>query len=113
MSMPRAFSRPPIPRRPRPSLRRRHVDLVMACRYIAEVYLRAEPGKMLKEGKPLKDFAPHFILRLMSGQVPGWLKPVEIPQLDNYVIYEVREPGDRTPVAPRLPSTPELVAPPE
>jgi hypothetical protein len=89
------FFSTPYPEEAEAIARRRHIDLVVACRYIPEAYLRSGPGGT--EGTT-KDFAPHFIMRLMSGRVPAWLKPVPIPGLDNYVIYEVR-PSAAAPAA--------------
>jgi hypothetical protein len=73
--------------------RRRHVDLVITCRYIPEFYLRTALSKMLAKSDRLIDFSPHMIIRLIKGNTPQWLKPAEIPGLDNYVIYEVLPPG--------------------
>ena len=68
---------------------RRHVDLVVACRYIPEFYLRPSLSKMLAKNDAFKDFAPHFVMRLMKNTAPEWLKRAAIPGLDNYVVYAV------------------------
>jgi len=82
--------------------RRRHVDLVVACRYISEFYLRPVISKMLAKSDDTKDFAPHFILQLMTGKTPAWLRRADIPGLENYVIYDVLPPAAKGARASKL-----------
>ena len=68
------FFSTPYPEEAEGIARRRHVDLVVTCRYIPEFYLRPTLSKMFAKNDTLKDFSPHFISRLMSGKTPQWLK---------------------------------------
>ncbi len=95
------FFSTPWPEEAEEIARRRRPDLVVACRYIPMIYLRT-PGESGKSSAPIvKDFAPHFIERLMSGQVPAWLQRVQAPWLDNYVVYEVRLPDQNGSALPQ------------
>jgi hypothetical protein len=70
--------------------RRRHIDLVVACRYVPDIMTRPpnEPAGSLTGGEG-KDFAPHFVELLMMNKQPSWLKPVHFPTLNNFVIFEM------------------------
>ena len=83
------FFSTPYPEEAESIARRRGVDLIVACRAIPEMYLRPMMNKPLSPGESAKDFAPHFIERLMRGETPKWLKNADIPGLNNFVIYEV------------------------
>jgi hypothetical protein len=67
---------------------RRHADLVVACRYVPEIYLRT-PESLKVDEEHGKDFAPHFIELLMTNKAPPWLKQVNFKNLDNWLIFEV------------------------
>ncbi|MDX2028221.1 MAG: hypothetical protein SFW62_06265 [Alphaproteobacteria bacterium] len=88
------FFSTPYPAEAEAIARRRHVDLVIACTKIPQVYIRP-PGHAPNQ-KPTPDFAPHFIERLLMGTTPGWLKRAQIPALKNFVIYEVLPPNPDT-----------------
>ncbi len=83
------FFSTPYPEEAEAIARRRHIDLVVACRAFPEVYVRVSPSKELRQGDAIDDFAPHFIQRLMLNKVPSWLKEAQIPGLVNYAVYEV------------------------
>ena len=84
------FFSTPYPEEAEAIARRRHVDLVVACSYAETFYFNSDPTKKTEDGDgPGKDFAPHFIERLLTGRIPPWLKPLRFPGLENYVIYEV------------------------
>ena len=87
------FFSTPYPEEAEAIVRRRHADLVVTCMYASSFYFHINPlkGDYSKEG-PGKDFAPHFIERLLAGHIPAWLKPVKVDGLKNYVIYEVLPP---------------------
>lgn len=88
------FFSTPYPEEAEDIARRRHIDLVVACMYASDFYFHVNPARKEddKDG-PGKDFAPHFIERLLTGHIPAWLKPVKIPGLTNYVVYEVLPPA--------------------
>jgi hypothetical protein len=86
------FFSTPYPEEAEAIARRRHIDLIVSCRYFPEVYLRPTLSKELSREDSTKDFAPHMIERLMLDKVPNWLKRVSTPTLPNYVIYEVLPP---------------------
>lgn len=88
------FFSTPYPEEAEAIARRRHIDLVVSCMFAENFYFHINPWKKnpAEEG-PGKDFAPHFIERLLTGRIPPWLKPVKIPGLTNYVIYEVLPPA--------------------
>jgi len=73
-------------------IRRRHADLVVVCREVPDMYLRDAVAKMMAanaSGKPyVKEKAP-VIIELARRHAPSWLKPVESPELTNYVVYRV------------------------
>jgi hypothetical protein len=83
------FFSTPYPEEAEAIARRRHIGLVVTCRSFPEVYVRLSPSQQLIQGDNTKDFAPHFIERLMLGKVPGWLKPVLARDLVNYAVYTV------------------------
>lgn len=88
------FFSTPYPEEAEAIVRRRHIDLVVSCQFAENFYFHIDPRhKNQAEEGPGKDFAPHFIERLLVGHIPPWLKPVKIPGLRNYVIYEVLPPG--------------------
>jgi hypothetical protein len=88
------FFSTPYPEEAEAIARRRHVDLVVTCMYAANFYFDVEPwNKNEAENGPGKDFAPHFIERLLTGHIPTWLKPVKVPGLTNYVVYQVLPPA--------------------
>nr|MDP9127308.1 hypothetical protein [Pseudomonadota bacterium] len=84
-------------------LRKWHVDLVLTCRTIAPFYagldhpkfganvflLNGADGKLHLGGDP-----DHRALleKLINGQTPDWLQPVEIPNVKDYLLYEVKLP---------------------
>jgi hypothetical protein len=71
--------------------RRRHIDLVVACRYVPDIFTRAPASpEGSASGGAGKDFAPHFIELLMTNKQPTWLKPVHFPTLHNFVIFEMQ-----------------------
>lgn len=87
------FFSTPYPEEAEAIARRRNVDLVVACLYASNFYFHTDPtGKKNRTEGPGKDFAPHFIERLIRGHIPPWLKPVKVPGLNNYVVYEVLPP---------------------
>ena len=78
--------------------RRRHVDLIVACRYVPDFYTRAPQNLHEAKGQVVgQDFSPHFIELLMTGGAPSWLKPVRFRGLSNFVIYEVAPAKSGTP----------------
>jgi hypothetical protein len=88
------FFSTPYPDEAETIVRRRGIDLVLTCRYAERFYFETKAwGKDQTGAEPGKDFAPHFIERLLTGHIPPWLKPVKVPGLDNYVIYEVLPPA--------------------
>lgn len=87
------FFSTPYPDEAEAIVRRRHIDLVISCMLAESFYFNTRPwDKAADTAGPGKDFAPHFIERLISGHIPAWLKPVKVPGLTNYVIYEVLPP---------------------
>ena len=66
--------------------RRRHVELIVACRLVPDMYM-VQSLDATKER--MRDKLPHFIEYLMQGRVPPWLHQVRFEGLDNYVMYEV------------------------
>jgi len=75
--------------RSRVDRRRRHADLVVACRYVPTFtrgrlncarHLTAEPGKILRRT---------YQELLMTKQAPEWLKTGAVRNPSNFVIYEV------------------------
>lgn len=85
--------------------RRRHIDLVVACRFVPEIFTRvptnitatnlpnsaaADTPAVSTTFTPEHDFAPHFIELLMSNKQPVWLKPAHFPTLHNFVIFEMQ-----------------------
>jgi hypothetical protein len=89
------FFSTPYPEEAEAIARRRHVDLVVTCMFASDFYFHVNPShKEENKDGPGKDFAPHFIERLLTGHIPAWLKPVKIPGLTNYLIYEVLPPAD-------------------
>jgi hypothetical protein len=88
------FFSTPYPEEAEAIARRRKVDLVVTCLFASNVYFHASPwGQEPKNEGPGQDFAPHFIERLIAKRIPAWLKPVKVPGLTNYVIYEVLPPA--------------------
>lgn len=87
------FFSTPYPDEAEAIARRRHIDLVVTCAYASNFYFHIAPWKKdgAEEG-PGKDFAPHFIERLLIGHIPAWLKPVKVEGLNNFVVYEVLPP---------------------
>jgi hypothetical protein len=71
-------------------IRRRGVELVVACREIPKAYLKHLPSSEVSNDARSHDFAPHMVERLMSGHVPPWLQPVYRGKLGNLVLYEVQ-----------------------
>jgi hypothetical protein len=99
-------------------LRKRHVDLVVSCRMMMRIYVGLGP-----DGKPMDavekigtglNAAPdskqpdsehkpksHMVQLLTSGHPPPWLKRLEIPGAENFVVYEV---GHKTPTKKATPA---------
>lgn len=82
--------------------RRRHIDLVVACRFVPKIFTRApDHAPTTTAGADASatnehDFSPHFIELLMMNKQPAWLKPVHSPALRNFVIFEmVPSPAQR------------------
>lgn len=78
--------------------KRRHIDLVIACRYVPDRLTRTPSNAILENGSPTAaattgtsehDFAPHFIELIMTNKQPPWLKPIRFPELHNFVIFEM------------------------
>ncbi len=90
------FFSTPYPSEAKAIAERRHIDLVVACRLIPNIYMRPPAGfeKVSTDNSPSRDFAPHFIERLMGNKAPDWLTPIPFHGLNNYIIYEVRLPKD-------------------
>jgi hypothetical protein len=81
-------------------IRRRHVDLVLVCRSVplfyegldsrqsrfkAHVYMDSKGILRMTASKT----KPTLIERLVIGNYPPWLNPVEIPGDPNYLLFEV------------------------
>jgi len=71
-------------------VRRRHADLVVACRYVPDMYVHS--AGVLSHAKEVMLHKAHFIELLMTDTGPAWLKHVRYQGLDNYAIYEVMPP---------------------
>jgi hypothetical protein len=97
------FLSTPYPEEAEAIVRRRHVDLVVTCTYAEAMYFHTNAWSKDGAGPsgPSTDFAEHFVERLIRGHIPAWLKPVKVPGLNNYVIYEVLPPVEETPVPKR------------
>lgn len=84
------FFSTPYPDEAEAIARRRHVDLVVACNYVENFYFHGSAtDSYANNSGPGRDFAPHFVELLIQGRFPPWLKPIKVPGLTNYVIYEV------------------------
>ncbi|MER2520200.1 MAG: hypothetical protein ABTQ34_05875 [Bdellovibrionales bacterium] len=83
------FFSTPYPEEARDIAMRRGVDIVVLCRYFPEMYMRVSMAKGPAVEGNNKDFAAHFIMLLVTGKHPDWLKPVIVPGLNNFVIYKV------------------------
>jgi hypothetical protein len=81
------FFSTPYPTEAESIAKRRHVDLVIACRKVPVMYLHPPIA-----GKDIPETSPRMIQRLMEGKTPDWLHRLRPPGLDNFVIYEVKEP---------------------
>jgi hypothetical protein len=72
-------------------VRRRHIDLVVACRYVPAMYTRSLFNKDgTKNDEGAGDSIPHFIELLMQNKQPDWLKAPKIREPINYTIFEVQ-----------------------
>lgn len=65
--------------------RRHNADLVVMCRAVPDMYMRAQTAV---KGADVSKM-PTFIQILMSGKAPVWLKMVKEPRLKNFVVYEI------------------------
>jgi hypothetical protein len=74
--------------------RRRHADLVVACRFVPSLYTRAPANVPSPKNATIQgeDVVPHFAELLVTNKAPSWLKRVDFPGLNNYVIYEILPP---------------------
>ncbi len=92
------FFSTPYPEEAEAIARRRHIDLVVTCALVESYYFHKKPWDKTDDvSGPGQDFAPHFIERLVQGHIPAWLKPMKVPGLKNYFIYEVLPPVDDKP----------------
>ncbi|MGE3623733.1 MAG: hypothetical protein AB7H77_07685 [Bdellovibrionales bacterium] len=85
-------------------LRRRRADLVLLCRHISLFYAGlgdyrsrfhahlSMDGQGRLHMQSSKDH-PTLIEKLVNGKSPDWLKPVEIPFENDYLLYEYRDQG--------------------
>jgi hypothetical protein len=73
-------------------VRRRKVDLIVACTTYSDTYVVKTPdAKIISDksgGAPL-----HMIETLMMQTPPPWLEPVEYESLKNFVVYKVLPSG--------------------
>ncbi len=69
-------------------VRRRKVDLIVACSTYPKIFLEKSysPGAQNDESP---DFAPHMIERLISVHTPDWLAPVVYKKMTNFAVYKV------------------------
>jgi hypothetical protein len=78
-----------------------HADLVLICKtapslYLGKDYFSADHTR-LKLGADGKlhytniDAAQPLIERLIRGQIPSWLKPIEIPDSSDYLLFEIQK----------------------
>jgi hypothetical protein len=92
---------------PQNILRRWHVDLVLTCRSIPPLYTGTDHARFGKNAffKLGKDGKLHIVSnlsrptlaeKLIDGQTPGWLNPVEIPASKDYLLFEVHLPRPPT-----------------
>jgi len=88
-------------------LRKWHADLVLTCRNVPPFYAgldHPEAGKnvFLRQGADGKLHLtssldhPTLIEKLVNNQIPQWLKPVEIPEAKDYLLFEVKLPPAKT-----------------
>jgi hypothetical protein len=82
------------------------INLVLTCRNISPfmagmdkvafgktTFLRVgKDGKLHLSGSPTN---PTLIEKLVNDKAPGWLKPVEIPGVKDYLLFEVVNPSDK------------------
>jgi hypothetical protein len=85
-------------------LRQWHAKLVLTCRNVAPfltglgtidfgttTFLRpGRDGKLHLTGDPNH---PALLEKLVNGKPPSWLKPVEIPGDNDYLLFEVKNKG--------------------
>jgi hypothetical protein len=86
--------------------RRWNADLVLVCRTPAALYLGRDynaPGHLhLRQGKDGQlhlvntDPAQPLIERLIRGENPAWLKPIEIPGGSDYLLFEIAYPTEHS-----------------
>ena len=72
--------------------RRRHVDMIVVCRLVPDLYITPSLDPARAGSLPAHDDSPHFIERLMSGRVPPWLRRIAFKGVDDFVVYEVLPP---------------------
>lgn len=88
--------------RPRAILRKWDIDLVLVCRSVPPFLAGLDRPKLGKTAflRPGADGnlrlvsdpeRPTLIEKLVNGRAPGWLKPVEIPRVKDYLLFEVRK----------------------
>jgi hypothetical protein len=94
------FFRTTVEGKARAVIRQRRVDLVLVCRAVplfyegldsresrfkAHIYMDSQGILRMTSSKN----APTMIERLLNGDYPSWLNPIEIPLDPNYLLFEV------------------------
>ena len=77
-------------------VRRRNVDLVVMCRQIPALYLGADgPNQFDLNNSGKVELRPtaSFAEQLIYGKTPDWLERKTFPQLDKYLLFEVKPPA--------------------
>jgi asparagine N-glycosylation enzyme membrane subunit Stt3 len=73
------FFSSPDPQEAKAIVQKRRADLVVACRRPSQLRLYLQDAKGQKP----------FVEQLMEKRIPDWLKPVDAPQLGNFMVFKV------------------------